>query len=82
MESLAGVERSVLMTRNETLQRTIEEHNERIAKFDQRLDRERNRLLLYFYNLELAISKMKANISVVEALAPLPVLTGQTAAAN
>ena len=82
VESLAGVDRSVLMTRNNVLQRTIEEQNARLVSFNTRLDRERERLLVYFYNLELAISKMKANLSVVEALAPMPLMIGRNTTTN
>jgi flagellar hook-associated protein 2 len=73
IESIAGVSNSLLITRNDILQRTIEAHNEKIDFFNQRLDRERERLLLYYYNMEIAISKIKANMSVVESLASIAV---------
>ena len=39
------------------------------------LDRERERLLLQFYNLELAIGKQQANIDAITRIQPLPPLT-------
>lgn len=71
VESLAGEENSVLMLRNETLQKQIDNNNDRIAFYNSRLDKEEERLLTYYYNLELAISKIKSNMSVVEQLASL-----------
>ena len=71
VESLAGEENSVLMLRNETLQKQIDNNYNRIEFFNSRLEKEEERLLTYYYNLELAISKIKANMSVVEPLASL-----------
>ena len=80
VESLAGEENSVLILRNATLQRQIETNDERIEFFNTRLDVERERLLTYYYNLELAISKIKANMSVVEGLANAAAVTRTTKA--
>lgn len=71
VDSLASEEHSVLMSRTAALQRRIDENEARIADFDTRLDKQRERLLRYFYNLELAISKIQANMSVVESLTPM-----------
>lgn len=75
VESLAGEENSVLMLRNETLQKQIDNNNNRIEFFNSRLEKEEERLLTYYYKLELAISKIKANMSVVEQLASLATIS-------
>ena len=61
------------MSRNTALQNRIEDNEARIEDFDARLDVQRERLLTYYYNLELAISKIQANMSIVENLAPLDI---------
>jgi flagellar hook-associated protein 2 len=71
VETLAGEENSVLMLRNETLQKQIDNNYNRIEFFNSRLEKEEERLLTYYYKLELAISKIKSNMSVVEQLASL-----------
>jgi flagellar hook-associated protein 2 len=71
VESLAGEDHSVLVSRNDALQRRIDENNDRIEDYDTRLERQRARLMTYYYNLELAISKIQSNLSTVENLTNL-----------
>jgi len=78
VDSLAGEDASVLMSRTEALQRRIEDNGERIAFFNSRLEVQRERLFTYYYNLELAISKIQANMSVVQSLAAIPTTTTRT----
>ena len=78
VKSIAGEGDSLLVTRTETLQKKIDFNNDRIDFFNQRLDAERERLLKYYYNMELAISKIKSNLSVVQSLAPLPLIAGNS----
>ena len=75
IESLAGEGDSLLISRNATLQRKLEAYNDRLEFYDQRLERERNRLLKYYYNLEIAISKIQSSQSALASLAPLPAST-------
>jgi flagellar hook-associated protein 2 len=75
IESIAGEDDSLLITRTNTLQRRIESHHDRIAFYNQRLEREEERLLKYYYKLELVISKIQASQSALSALQPLPPLT-------
>ncbi|MHB8951740.1 MAG: flagellar filament capping protein FliD [Pirellulaceae bacterium] len=72
VESIAGEENSLLIIRNDTLQQRIEANTEKIEFYNERLEVERERLLKYYYNLELTISKIRANVSAIESIAPLP----------
>ena len=78
VESIAGEEDSLLMARNDTLQERIESNTERIEFYNDRLEVERERLLKYYYNLELTISKIKANITSIESIAPLTTTTSNS----
>ncbi len=72
IDRLAGEDDSLLIGRNNTLQRRIDTYNERIEFHNERLDKERDRLLKYYYNLELSLSKIKSSQSALDSLAPLP----------
>jgi flagellar hook-associated protein 2 len=76
IESIAGEGNSLLVTRNDSLQRTIDAQNGRLDFFDAKLARQRERHLMYYYNLELAIAKIQSNLSIVEALAPMDLIIG------
>jgi len=78
IESIAGEENSLLITRNDALQRILDSQNERIEFLDAKLDRQRERLLVYYYNLELAIAKIQANLSIVEAIQPMDLYVGNS----
>lgn len=80
VESIAGEETSLLITRNNTLQERIDFTTERIDFYNDRLDVERERLLKYYYNLELTLSKIKANIASIESIAPLTTTTSNSTA--
>ena len=69
IESIAGVSNSLLITRNDTCRRRSNAHTRTDRLLQSAAGRERERLLLYYYNLEIAISKIKANMSVVESSA-------------
>jgi flagellar hook-associated protein 2 len=75
VESLAGEGNSLLLSRNEVLQRRIDEYADKIEFYNERLESERERLLKYYYNTELAISKIQSNLSAIQSLSPLPPMT-------
>lgn len=77
LENLVGISRGVLVSRNDTIQRRIEEGNRRIEFLNGKLDRERERLLRQFYSMEEAISKIRGSSSGV---ASLQALASQTTA--
>ncbi len=74
IERLSGEENSLLAARLETLNSKIEQNEERIAHWDARLEIRRQRLYLQFYRMELAIGKLQANLSALEAFNPVPPL--------
>lgn len=65
IESLVGVKNSVLVSRSETLSRQVEDIAKRIDTLNARLDRSREVLQNDFYNMELAINKIKSNLSAI-----------------
>jgi len=75
LENLVGVDKGVLVSRNDTLQRRIEESNRRIEFLNNKLDRERERLLRQFIAMEEAVSRIRGSSS---GLASLQALASQT----
>jgi flagellar hook-associated protein 2 len=73
-DSLAGVESGALLNRSSALQNQIEQNSKRIDSMDVRLDRQRERLLKQFYNMETAIAKLQQNLSALNQLQIIPPL--------
>lgn len=74
VEGLAGVTGSVLVSRVESLQLTIDSNASRVTALSERLNTERERLLLQFFRLEGTISQLQGNLSAlsqIQALTPL-----------
>ncbi len=63
LENIVGVNNSLLINRNQTIQRQIEEIDTRVANQNVRLTRERQRLLKQFVGMEEAIAKIQANLN-------------------
>ncbi|NLX54088.1 MAG: flagellar filament capping protein FliD [Planctomycetaceae bacterium] len=78
IESIAGEGQSLLVTRNDTLQRIIDAQNDRIAFFDAKLERQREHYLSYYYKLELAVAKIQSNLSIVEGIKPMELFIGRS----
>jgi flagellar hook-associated protein 2 len=74
IEQLAGEENSLLSSRAETLADSIETNSDRIAFMDERLERERERLLTMFAQLESTIASMQQSLSALAGLQVLPPL--------
>ncbi len=74
VEVLAGVGRSVLIGRNLTLQSRIDDNNDRAAFLTERLERERERLLNQFFQLESIIGKLQNSLQAVSSIQALPSL--------
>jgi flagellar hook-associated protein 2 len=72
---LAGPDNSVLSSRAETLANNINSSKDRIEFMDERLTRERQRLLLTFAQLESSIAAMQQNLSALAGLQIIPPLT-------
>jgi len=65
LESLVGEKNSVLVGRSESLSRQVDDLGKRIEQFNARLERSRELLTNDFYNMELAINKIKANLTAI-----------------
>ena len=77
IDRLADADNSLLTNRNDALQATIESNEKRIERFNESLDRQRERLLLQFYQLEQVIATLQQNLSALQSLTPLEPLSIQ-----
>lgn len=77
IDRLAGAEGSLLTNRYDALQETIESNERRIEQFNTSLDRQRERLLLQFYQLEQIIAGLQQNLTALQGLQPLAPLSIQ-----
>ena len=73
-DSLAGEGNSLLINRNQSLTRKIDTNLERIEFMSTRLDRQRELLLIQFYNMESVIAGLQDSLSVIEGIAGIPPL--------
>ncbi|HUT94359.1 MAG TPA: flagellar filament capping protein FliD [Thermoguttaceae bacterium] len=76
IERLAGQRDSLLAGRLNVLNSKIEKNEEKIALWNARLTAQRDRMLLSFYRMELAIGKMQTSLSAIDSIKPLSVLIG------
>ena len=75
IETLAGEDDSLLVTRGTALQRRVETLASRIDAFNARLERSRERLTKEFINMELVVSRIRNNLTALSALQILPPLS-------
>jgi flagellar hook-associated protein 2 len=75
IDTLVDADNSMLTNRNTALQSTIDINNERVESMNESLERQRELLLLQFYQLETVISKLQQGLSALESLTPIPPLT-------
>ncbi len=73
IETMAGQNKSMLVSRAGSLADKIKLNNDRISEWNTRLDSTRQRLLTQFYRMELAIGKIQNNSGAIQAIAPLSV---------
>lgn len=71
IERLAGADSGLLTNRNESLQSTIDNNLRRIDQFNESLDRQRERLLLEFFQLEQVIGQLQNNQQALANLQPI-----------
>ncbi len=64
-ESLVGIDNSLLVNRAASLNRQVEDTAERVDALSARLERGREALTLEFYRMELAINKIRANLTSI-----------------
>ena len=72
IESLTGSENGLLTRRDNSLASTIEANESRIERFNESLDRQRERLLLQFYQLELVIAGLQNSQQAVNSFQSVP----------
>ncbi|MCH8840645.1 MAG: flagellar filament capping protein FliD, partial [Planctomycetes bacterium] len=77
IDRLADADNSLLTNRNDALQATIDSNNKRIERFNESLDRQRERMLLQFYQLEQVIATLQQGLSALQTLRPLEPLSIQ-----
>jgi len=68
METMAGRDRSLLVTRAKTLAGRFESNNARIANMTARLESQREMMLKEFYLMEITIGKLRNNLSTLDSL--------------
>jgi flagellar hook-associated protein 2 len=82
LERLVGKDKSALINRAETLNRQIEDTGQRIAVWDERLERQRDRLLLEFFRLENTVSRIRASLAAIQSIQIIPPLTGSSSSSQ
>jgi flagellar hook-associated protein 2 len=76
VENIAGTDDSALLTaRNKALTDAIDANNTRLDLMTTSLNKQRERLLLTFYNLETTVSKLQSNLTALSSLQVVPPLT-------
>lgn len=74
-ESIAGVDSGLLLNRNQTLSTQVQRNSERIATLDERLEVQRERLLLSFFRTEEAIGRIQSNSSAINSIERITIPT-------
>jgi len=77
-ERLVGAGNSALLNRVDALNRQVETMVAKLADFDERLETSRERILMQFYNLELAISKIQSNMTAVNSISYIAPVGGSS----
>jgi flagellar hook-associated protein 2 len=79
IDQLAEDESSLLGQRISSLNAKIQRNEERLTFMTERLNAQRERLLMDFYRLETAIGKMQTNLTALASIQVLPPLTSTRA---
>jgi len=67
-EQLVGQDVSLMAQRFKSLQAQVDHNLAKIEQMDERLAKERDRLLLKFYHMELAIGKIQSSLAAIDSL--------------
>ncbi|TWT33318.1 flagellar filament capping protein FliD [Blastopirellula retiformator] len=73
MESFAGANSSLLISRIEALQNKIDLNQERIDTWNEKLERRQEILLNQFYDLESTLANIQANTQYLSAIQPITI---------
>jgi flagellar hook-associated protein 2 len=71
-DSLAGVDSGALLNNSNSLQSKIELTSKRVDSMNIRLDKQRERMLKQFYNMETAVAKLQSNLSALNQMQVIP----------
>ncbi len=82
IDSLAGPDSSLLVSRADTLSRKIDDGQKRLDLLNSRLDSLRTRLTNQFNNAELAIAKLQSNLDAISAIQPFLTLSNSSSSLN
>ncbi len=74
-DRLAGESNSLLIGRTETLAKQVQSNSERVDAFNQRLERERERLFAQFIAMEEAIAKIQGSQSAIDSIQRITIPT-------
>lgn len=77
IQRLAGIDNGVLTRRTDSLQATIDSNTKRIADLDSYLERQRERMLLQYAQLESILANFQANQAALSAFTPVQPLAVQ-----
>lgn len=75
IEKLAGLDNGLLTRRTESLQATIDNNTNRIDQLDAYLERQRERLLIQYAQLESILADFQTTQSALSAFTPVPPLS-------
>jgi len=75
IEQVAGTDVSLLANRFKTLRDRIAQNERRIEFLNDRLDNDRNQMLLSFYRMEIAIGKLQNNLYALDTIQPMTPVT-------
>jgi len=75
IERLTGADNGLLTNRDNSLQATIEANETRIERFNESLERQRERLLLQFFQLEQVIAGLQISQQALNSFQAIPPLT-------
>ncbi len=82
IEKLAGIGNSLLINRNQAIQRQIELNNDRIAALNKRLERQQQALLTQFFRLENIVARMQNTLNALANLQIVPPPTSRTGSSS
>ena len=74
-ESIAGANTGLLLNRGQTLSSQVARNSDRVDTLNERLEKQRERLLLNFYRTEEAISKLQGNSSAINSIERITIPT-------
>jgi flagellar hook-associated protein 2 len=82
IQQLAGENTSLLSSRISALSDKIQANQDRIEQMNKHLEDQQNRLYTEFYNMEIAIAKLRANLAALDSIRYIGDLTSTTNSSN